>query len=46
MEYYVSTTFGTSWMGSVESMQEDYSYGNLFFGTYEECLEELNNRRS
>ena len=44
-QYYVSTTYGTTWMGTLESMREDYHYGNIFIGTYEECLLELSERR-
>lgn len=28
---------GTTWMGSLSEMREDYSYHNLFYGTEEEC---------
>jgi hypothetical protein len=45
-KYYVSTTYGTTWMGSLSSMRDDYNYGDLFIGTYEECLEELSRRRN
>ena len=44
--HYVSTTLGTTWMGEIESMREDYRYYNLFYGTEEECLEELECRRN
>ena len=44
--FYVSTTFNTTWLGSVEDMREDYDYKNIFIGTLEECQEELELRQN
>ena len=44
--FYVSTTLNITWMGSIQEMREDYEYQRLFFGTLEECQEELELRQN
>jgi hypothetical protein len=44
-EWYVSTTYGTTWLAPVSQMRDDYSYDGLFYGTYEDAWREYRRRR-
>jgi hypothetical protein len=43
--WYVSTTYGTTWLAPVSQMRDDYSYDGLFYGTYEDAWREYRRRR-
>jgi hypothetical protein len=43
--WYVSTTYGTTWLARLSQMRDDYSYNGLFYGTYEEAWREYRRRR-
>jgi hypothetical protein len=43
--WYVSTTYGTTWLAPVSRLRDDYSYDALFISTYEEAWREYRRRR-
>lgn len=44
-QWYVSTTYGTTWTGKVSEMLENYNYEKLFTGTEKEIFDELDKRQ-
>jgi hypothetical protein len=43
--WYVSTTYGTTWLRPVSQMRDDYSYDAVFYGTYQDAWREYRRRR-
>jgi hypothetical protein len=43
--WYVSTTYGSTWLAPVSQMRDDYSYDRLYTGTYQEVWREYRRRR-
>jgi hypothetical protein len=43
--WYVSTTYGTTWLRPVSQMRDDYSYDAVFYGTYPSAWREYRRRR-